>query len=298
MSALASVTTKFWARVFQRLPSRVQFDRLQESITNTQAHQRALFFQYRVMLEGGRVPSISEVGFRVYSQGDEDGILVFLFAAVGLGSRVCVDVCSGRPIGSNATNLICNWGFTGLLVDSDDGVTADARSFYSRHPDTAVYPPTCVSAWVTAENVNEILLSHGVEGEIDMLSIDLDGMDYWIWRALSVVRPRVVVLEIQDIWGPDASVTVPYDPQFRRPDASYNYCGASLAAMASLSESKGYKLIGTNSLGQNAFFVRADVCPATLRAATRAECFRNRSALATYAERRAQAMQRAWLSVQ
>jgi hypothetical protein len=83
-------------------------------------------------------------------------------------------------------------------------------------------------------------------------------MDYWIWKALDCIQPRVVVLEAHNIIGPDKSVTVPYDANFRIeiPD----YCGASLAAMAKLGAQKGYRLVGTNRIGLNAFFISNDIC--------------------------------------
>ena len=297
MRLLAWAATRFWARVLRRVASRESVESLGDAVRNSQVQQRSLFLQHRARARDGALPSLKDVGFRTYSQADEDGILVFLFAVLGFESRVCVDLGSGRPFGANSTNLICNWAFTGLLIDGDAASTRAAAEFYDTHPDTAIYPPTCTTAWVTVENVNELLLSRGVAGEVDLLSLDLDGVDYWVWQALVAVRPRVVVLEFQDIWGPDLSVTVPYDPAFRRPDKSYNYCGASLAAMTSLSARKGYRLVGTNSLGQNAFFVREDLCPPGLVAVSPADCFRNREAAAKRTARLALARQHTWVDV-
>ena len=94
-----------------------------------------------------------------------------------------------------------------------------------------------------------------------MLSIDIDGNDYWVWRAIEVVSPRIVVCEFNGIFGSKAKVSVPYDPAFERGRAHYSFllAGASLSALAHLGVQKGYRLVGINSAGNNAFFVRQDV---------------------------------------
>lgn len=112
--------------------------------------------------------------------------------------------------------------------------------------------------------MNGLLRHHGMTGEIDLLSIDIDGMDHWVWEAVEAVTPRVVVIEFQDILGPDRAVTLPYSPGFVLADHAVNagtddYVGASLAAMVKLGRRKGYRLVGANSMGFNAFFVREDV---------------------------------------
>jgi hypothetical protein len=111
---------------------------------------------------------------------------------------------------------------------------------------------------LTRENVNPVIAAAGVSGEIDLLSIDLDGNDYWIWKELTVVEPRVVVVEYNASFGPDEAVTVPYDPDFSCFTAHRSgfYHGASLAALTKLGAAKGYALIGVESQGVNAFFVQ------------------------------------------
>ena len=91
-----------------------------------------------------------------------------------------------------------------------------------------------------------------------MLSIDIDGMDYWVWKAIEAISPRVVVAECNNLWEPEAAVTIPYDPNFVS-DAPEYYAGASLAALNKLAREKGYRLIGANRYGFNAFFLRNDI---------------------------------------
>ena len=123
-------------------------------------------------------------------------------------------------------------------------------------------PPAVVSSWLTADNVNDLIAANDAT-DADLLLIDVDGIDYWLWKAIDI-RPRVVVIEYQDILGPQRSVVVPYDPAFsvgsHEVNASENnYVGASLRALVKLGADKGYRLVACNNLGFNAFFVREDL---------------------------------------
>ena len=176
------------------------------------ASQLLLMMTYKSMLNsGGSMPNISEVGFKVYSQSDEDGILLYIFSLIGTTSKKCVEICAGNGIECNTANLIINHGWFGLLVDGNSSLVEQGQEFYRRHQSTYVYPPPFVCAWITRENVNTIIRDNGFEGEIDLLSIDIMGVDYWIWEAISVVNPRVVIVDYQDIIGPKKALTVPYE---------------------------------------------------------------------------------------
>lgn len=221
-----------------------------------------LAYQQRQAL-GLPVPEFDDVEFRGFSQNGEDGILWFIFALIGTTNKRAVEISAGDGKECNCANLIINHGWTALLLDGDEGNVTKGKEFYSRHPQTFTYPPSFVHAWVDAESVNELLASHQFSGDIDLLSLDIDGVDYWIWDALTEVRPRVVVAEVQVIWGDTRSVTVPYHRDFR---AEYVngfgvYSGASLPAFVKLARAKGYRLIGTQRYGFNAFFLRDDVAP-------------------------------------
>jgi hypothetical protein len=108
-----------------------------------------------------------------------------------------------------------------------------------------------------------------------LLSIDIDGNDYWTWEAITVVNPTIVVIEYNARFGASRSVTVPYRADFVRSRAHYSmiYYGASLTALWALGRRKGYSLVGCNSAGNNAFFVRQDLL-GDLRGRTPSEAFR------------------------
>ena len=124
-----------------------------------------------------------------------------------------------------------------------------------------------VAAFITAENVNEIITAASFNGEVGLLSIDVDGMDYWIWEAVTACSPVIVIVEYNSVFGSTHAVTVPYDRGFDRHTAHYShlYAGASLKALEHLGRRKGYSLVGSNSAGNNAFFVKdeylADIRP-------------------------------------
>lgn len=115
--------------------------------------------------------------------------------------------------------------------------------------------------FVTRDNINETIAEAGISGDIGLLSVDIDGNDYWVLEAIDVVSPRILIVEYNSTFGPDAAVSVPYDPWFDRTKAhpSNLYWGASLAALCLAADRKGLAFVGSNSAGNNAFFVRRDL---------------------------------------
>lgn len=234
---------------------------------------------YRGLIDNGHsLPSLGDIGFKCSSQADEDGILLFLFAIIGTGSKTCIEMCAGDGRECNTANLILNHGWTGLLVDGSEHNVKSGQQYYGHLPQTYIYPPKFVQSWLTLGNVNQVIEDHGFTGEVDLLSIDVDGVDYWLWDAINVVTPRVVVVEYQDILGPNLSLTVPYSDEFSAKsfpttEGLPNFAGASLTAFVRLGRSKGYRLVGVNRYGYNAFFIRKDLAPRTLPEIDVQTCF-------------------------
>ena len=207
--------------------------------------------------QGAALPRLSDVEFRHRSQNGEDGILLYVFSLIGVTNRRVVEICAGDGVECNAANLIINHGWRGLLIDGDPALVARGRSFYSTNRDTWSAPPIIKDAWITVDNINSVVGDAGFHGPIDLLSLDIDGNDYWIWNALTCIEPRVVVLEFNAGCGPDRSVTMSYRSDYRLDVTRQPYrCGASLPAFVKLARMKGYRLVGVQSLGFNAFFVR------------------------------------------
>ena len=221
--------------------------------------QKTLMQQYRLLASRGDgwLPSMKDVGFRKYSEFEEDGILLYLFSLIPPINRTCVEICAGDGRECNTANLIINHGWWGHLFDGNEQNVAAGKAFFSQNKDTFIHPPRFTRAWITAEHVNDQIAESGASGPIDLLSLDIDGMDYWVWKAITVIQPQVVVCETLNPVPVDRAVTVPYTPGFV--SESENYRGASLAAMVKLGREKGYRLVGTHRFGFNAFFIRDGV---------------------------------------
>ena len=233
--------------------------RISDLATVDKGTQVLLLLRFRELARsGGPLPRLDEVGFRAFSQTIEDGILVYLFALVGTDSMRAVEIGSGDGIECNTANLVVHHGWSALMVDGDAYQIERGRNMYARRAETWVHPPSLVTAYVTAENIEALLQKHGFHEDVDLLSIDIDGIDYWIWKSIRSIRPRVVVVEFNNIWGPEHAVTVPNNPEFHRMRTP-EYNGASLAAMVKLGREKGYRFVGANRFGYNAFFVREDL---------------------------------------
>ncbi len=199
-----------------------------------------------------------EIEFRNFSQNGEDGILLYIFASIGFKNRKSIELGCGDGVESNTANLIIHHGFEGLLIDGDELNIRYGKTFYKYCKDTYVHPPKLVKAWVNVENINSLIKDNGFEGEIDLFSIDIDGMDYWVWEAVEVISPRVIIAECNNLWRADESKTIPYQADFVS-DAPEYYAGASLAALNKLAKARNYRLIGANRYGFNVFFLRNDI---------------------------------------
>jgi hypothetical protein len=250
---------------FERLAQEVRLVREDKKIDQITAIdkevQTLLALKYKE-LAAARAPlhAFADVEFRCFSQNGEDGILLYLFSLLGTTNKKSVEIFAGNGIECNTANLIVNHGWTGFLVDGNEDNVARGQKFYAESRDTFIKPPKFVHAWVTADNVNDLIRSNGFAGDLDLFSLDIDGNDYWIWKAIDCINPRVVVLEYHCAWGPDRAVTVPYRPDFQLDLTTHPYYqGASLPAFVKLGRQKGYRLIGCQRYGFNAFFLRDDV---------------------------------------
>ncbi len=230
-----------------------------ESCAGTQEIQTLLKITYKSFTEQILKLSFDDVGFRRHSQFEEDGILLYIFSLIGETSRKAVEICCGDGQQSMAANLIVNHGWQGLLFEGDEALVKSARSFYMRQPDCLLNQPVIKQAWITAENINTLIAAEGYSGEVDLLSLDMDGNDYWVWKAIDVIAPRVCVFETHNVIPSHLALTMPYDPTFRIRKEHQDFRSASTLAMTKLSKEKGYRLIGAHRHGFNVFFMRNDI---------------------------------------
>lgn len=206
-------------------------------------------------------PLIRQWETKIWSQNGEDGVLLNLFSRIGTTSRTFLEFGCGTGLECNSVNLALGFGWTGLLLDANPTHVRKARTFLGDHLGQGQDRVAVRSDFVTPENINALLGEATPAGaDIDLLSIDVDSIDYWIWRAVEGFRPRVVVCEYNPSFGPTRSVTVSsraaFDPFTVHPSGYYH--GASLTALYKLAAARDYQLIGCESAGANAFFVRRD----------------------------------------
>lgn len=222
---------------------------------STQIGQRQLFHYYQDGKQKDNLPKLKDTGFRVFSQFEEDGILLFIFSVIGMDNKTFIEIGSDDGINSNSANLVFNFGWHGLFIDGNKHSIERGRKFYGKYPHPWAYPPKFACRLVNRENINQIIQEAGFSGEIGLLSIDIDGNDYWIWDAIDVVRPQVVIIETHNEFGFE-DIVVPYDPDYFYPGKHPIYHGASPIAMTKLAKQKGYRLVGANELGFNFIFIK------------------------------------------
>jgi hypothetical protein len=187
-----------------------------------------------------------------FSQYGEDGIIAEIFARIGEGNKYFVEFGIGDGSECCCRNLAVNRGWDGVLIEGCEADAAAAQRLYADFAGVKV-----VRSFITAENILRLFESQTVPREPDLLVIDIDGNDYWIWeRILSVYRPRAVVIEYNGRWLPPIEWIMPYNAEHRWQRCAY--FGASLTSLEKLGARHAYSLVGCSSTGVNAFFVRDD----------------------------------------
>ena len=207
--------------------------------------------------------NLNDYEFRVFSQWGEDGIIQHLVRNLDIPRKHFVEFGVQDYRECNTRFLLVNNNWSGLVIDA--GATNIER--IKKDMIYWAYGLSAVQAFITRDNINELLRKNNVTGEIGLLSIDIDGNDFWVWQAIDVINPIIVVIEYNYRFGPQAAVTIPYTENFDRAktDHAPNYFGASLQALCWLAKRKGYVFLGCGSNGVNAFFVRRDKQPPHIR---------------------------------
>jgi len=200
----------------------------------------------------GDAPDLTASELRVFSQNGEDGVIAEILRRIGTGSGGFVEFGIQDGTEGNTVFLAQVLGWSGLYLEADDASFAALERRYSANPRVRT-----LHAAVEPDTVEALFAQAGVPEEPDLVSIDVDGNDYWIWRALTAFRPRLVIVEYNGAFDPASRRVMPYTPGFRW-DGTSAY-GSSLGALEDLGEEKGYRLVHTELAGVNAFFVREEL---------------------------------------
>lgn len=212
--------------------------------------------------------------FKVYSQWGEDGIISYLINNLDLKNNFFIEFGVENYLESNTRFLLKKFNWSGLIMDSSpkniEYIKKDG--IYWKHDITAL------CKFISINNINEIFLENLVDKNVGLLSIDIDGNDYWVWKAISTIEPSIVVVEYNSILGKDKNYVVPYEENFTRKKAHYSnlYYGSSLPALTKLANEKGYALITCNSAGNNAFFVKRNLLNEKVKEVNCRDAFRER----------------------
>jgi len=225
--------------------------------------------ELRQLAEDGK--EIADYEFQVYSQWGEDGTIQRLIRNVQMENKIFVEFGVQDYMESNTRFLLVNNNWSGLIIDgSEENIEYVKKDpIYWRHNLKAI------AAFIDSENINSLLESNGVVGDIGILSIDIDGNDYWVWEAINVISPRIVICEYNSLFGAKKKVTIPYKNNFVRSKAHHSnlYYGASISALATLGRQKEYALVCSNMAGNNLFFVRRDLLNNVIRENTQEHAY-------------------------
>jgi hypothetical protein len=207
--------------------------------------------------ENKKSTNLADYEFKVFSQWGEDGIIQFLSKSIEIRNKTFIEFGVESFIEANCRFLLMKDNWSGFVIDgSSSNIEAlKASYFYWK------YHIDAVNAFITRDNINELLSKSGFSEDLGILSVDIDGNDYFVLEAISTFRPRILICEYNAVFGGTRKISIPYEPDFQRNKKHYSslYFGASLPAINYLSNIRGYSLVGTNSAGGNAFFVRNDL---------------------------------------
>lgn len=223
--------------------------------------ERQLLLNGQIASQGVRrldkVSTLADAEFRVTSQWGEDGIIEWLVHKLPGIPRSFIEFGVESYQEANSRFLLQNRGWRGLIIDGNPAYMQQVRNETIHW----MHDLVAVGSFVTAENINGLIRDNGFAGDLGILSVDIDGNDYWVLKAIDCVNPAILITEINGVLGDRHAITTPYDPAFERLKAHHSgqYFGASVKAMISLAAQKGFEFVGTNSNGVNAFFVRKDL---------------------------------------
>jgi hypothetical protein len=239
-------------------------------------------------VKSAKVKDIHDNEFRVFSQFGDDGIIQWLIYHLDIPNKTFIEFGVEDYSESNTRFLMMNDNWSGFVMDGNNEniKKIKAQYYYWRHELNAK------TVFITRANVNSLIAEQNFSNDVGLLHIDLDGNDYYIWEAINVINPIIVIVEYNSLFGMDRPISVIYDDAFIRSKAHYSTLlwGTSLLSLYNLANDKGYSFIGCNSAGNNAYFVRNDKLNKNIKTVSLADGFvqskyresRDKNGLLTY----------------
>jgi len=216
--------------------------------------QNGQLFSFFLKTNLKNIKNLDDVSFKVYSQNNEDAILEYLILSLKLKNIKFIEIGTEDYSESNTRFIYEKYNCDGLIIDNTKNLTSKISKLLHIWKGNL----RIEEEFVNKNNVNTLIDKHFPNKSVDIFSLDIDGVDYWILKELPDNLSKIIVAEYNPYFGPDLEVTVPYSDNFNRTEYhSSNLCfGMSLRALINLMENKGYSFIGSASLRSNAFFIK------------------------------------------
>ena len=192
----------------------------------------------------------------IFTKNNEDGILLSIIKEIGCENNFFIDIGSNDCVNSNCANLAFHHGWKGCFIDGNKRVLNRGKYIYGKHFNGLISDFCFINAIVTVENINLIISQLVGFNKIDLLCIDLDGNDYFIWDAINVINPKIVLVEVQVEKG-NLEFIPNSNTEFELFESDTPK-GASPLSMVLLANKKGYELVSANKGGFNLFFVKKE----------------------------------------
>ena len=207
-----------------------------------------------------KIEKIEDIEFKIFSQFGDDGIIQFLIDKLEIDYEYQNFIEFGVEDYSEANTkfLLLNNNWSGLILDSSNENIENIKknNFFWK------FELEAIKSFITKENINSIITNSNINRKkIGILSIDIDGNDYWVWKEINVIDPLIVIVEYNSTFGFEKKISIPYNQDFERSKAHHSnlYWGASIEALKFLAKQKGYKFLTTNSAGNNAYFIKENI---------------------------------------
>lgn len=197
----------------------------------------------------------SEIEFQVFSQFGDDGIIQWFVSNLPFQNKTFIEFGVEDYREANTRFLLVNNYWSGFVIDGDSANIAS----HERERLSNFFDIVGMASFITKDNINDLMRSSGFGGPVDILSVDIDGNDYWVWKAIDSIDPILIICEYNCLFGFESSYTVPYEADFvRGRNGPFSLYGTSLLSANDLAESRGYTFVGCNSAGNNAYFLKSN----------------------------------------
>ena len=202
------------------------------------------------------IKRLEDVDYKIFSQNGEDGILDYLLTCLKIDKPKFIEIGVGDYHESNTRFIFERTSCKGLIID----IIEDFKKKVSQNTKVWRGDLNILSKKIDSENFIPTIKEYNFKDNVDIFSIDVDGIDYWILEKIPKKFSKIIVAEFNPYFGSELSITVPNDPNFNRTNYhNSNLCfGASLKAIIELLSKKGFIFLGTNLFRNNVFFVNED----------------------------------------